>query len=89
MIITQRISFDLNWVNSGRRLLLLLVYDYCKELVYAFSAHRMLNDMKERFGKVNDSRIFYLHTETATSSQCTKVWEGRIVYIDFTTTLSK
>ncbi|XP_015162805.1 uncharacterized protein [Solanum tuberosum] len=38
-------------------------------IVYASSAHQVWNDLKERFDKVDGSRIFFLHKEIATLTQ--------------------
>lgn len=38
-------------------------------IVYASSAQQVWNDLKERFDKVDTSRIFYLHKEIATLNQ--------------------
>ncbi|XP_070050980.1 uncharacterized protein [Nicotiana tomentosiformis] len=40
-------------------------------VLYASSAHRVWEDLKERFDKVNSLRIFYLHREVHTLTQGT------------------
>jgi len=39
------------------------------EIVYASSAQQVWTDLRERFDKVDGSRIFYLHKEIATLQQ--------------------
>lgn len=43
--------------------------DLLSGIVYACSAQQVWTDLKERFDKVDGSRIFYLHKEIATLSQ--------------------
>ncbi|XP_070008898.1 uncharacterized protein [Nicotiana sylvestris] len=40
-------------------------------IVYASNAHKVLGNLKERFDKVNGSRVLYLHREIHTLTQCT------------------
>ncbi|XP_075084976.1 uncharacterized protein LOC142168219 [Nicotiana tabacum] len=40
-------------------------------IVYAFNAHKVWEDLKERFDKVNGSRVLHLHKEIHTLIQGT------------------
>ncbi|XP_019231493.1 PREDICTED: uncharacterized protein LOC109212316 [Nicotiana attenuata] len=53
----------LSWIMNAVRLGLL------SSVLYASSAHKVWEDLKERFDKVNGSRILYLHREVHTLVQ--------------------
>ncbi|OIT06173.1 hypothetical protein A4A49_61608, partial [Nicotiana attenuata] len=53
----------LSWIMNAVRSGLL------SNVMYASSAHRVWEDLKERFDKVNGSRILYLHREVHTLAQ--------------------
>ncbi|XP_009624220.1 uncharacterized protein [Nicotiana tomentosiformis] len=55
----------LSWIMNAMRLGLL------NSVLYASSAHRVWEDLKERFDKVNGSSILYLHREVHTLIQGT------------------
>lgn len=44
-------------------------YELLSVIVYASNAQQIWIDLKKRFDKVNESRIFYLHKEIATLTQ--------------------
>ncbi|XP_047257493.1 uncharacterized protein LOC124885309 [Capsicum annuum] len=55
----------LSWImNSIRK-------DLLSSIIHASDAHNVWIDLKERFDKVNGSRVFYLHREIVTLSQGT------------------
>ncbi|XP_015164065.1 uncharacterized protein [Solanum tuberosum] len=66
-------SFHNMWEKCNAIVLSWIMISVSRELlsgiVYANSAQQVWNDLKERFDKVDGSRIFYLHKEIATLTQ--------------------